>query len=463
MSQPASWLAAAAHRSPAARALLTPRRTWTYGELVAMAAGHGESLRAAQHATGCVLFCAAGATDLAMAALACAAAGMALLPLDPAAADSLLPQLQVVAGGRLRALPALSSMADAGAAQATISVCGRPDDLALVIATSGSEGEAKGVMLTNANLDAAAAAANQRLPLRAGDCWLGCLPLHHIGGVSIWYRCLRAGATMVLHEGFSASAVWRDLQIHQVSHLSLVPAMLARLLDVAAGAKPPASLRYLLIGGAALPRPLCERALAAGWPICPSWGMSESAAQAATLVCAGSDWQPGQVGPLLAGLEGRVAPDGRILLRGPQIMAGYLNGELRPGLGLVDGWLLTADLGSLSADGQVTIQGRADDMFNVGGVNVHPATIESCLAGCPGVSDVAVGALPDPDWGDTLVALIVGEVQAVTVAAWIAGRLPPAQRPRRVLKVAALPRNALGKLERRRLSELLRQIAGRAT
>ena len=190
--------------------------------------------------------------------------------------------------------------------------------------------------------------------------------------------------------------------------------------------------------------------------------MSESAAQAATLVCAGSDWQVGQVGPLLAGLEARVAPDGRILLRGPQVMAGYLDCELRPGLGLVDGWLLTADLGSLSADGQVTIQGRADDMLNVGGVNVHPAVIESCLAGCPGVSDVAVGALPDPAWGDSLVALIVGEARTAVVATWIADRLPPAQRPRRVVRVAALPRNALGKLERRRLSDLLRQTVGRA-
>ena len=99
-----------------------------------------------------------------------------------------------------------------------------------VIATSGSEGEPRGVMLTDANLDAAAAASNRHLPLAAGDLWLDCLPLHHIGGLSILWRCARAGAAVLLHDGFSAEAVAADLHHHPVTHLSLVPAMLARLL-----------------------------------------------------------------------------------------------------------------------------------------------------------------------------------------------------------------------------------------
>jgi O-succinylbenzoic acid--CoA ligase len=153
---------------------------------------------------------------------------------------------------------------------------------------------------------------------------------------------LRAAATLLLHDGFSAAAVWDDLHARRVSHLSLVPAMLARLLDVAQGASPPSSLRHALIGGAALSRPLCERALASGWPICPSWGMSESTAQAATLLRPDGDWQAGQVGHLLSGLHARVAADGRLHLHGAQVMAGYLNPAWQRGDGLEDGWLPTA-------------------------------------------------------------------------------------------------------------------------
>jgi len=185
---------------------------------------------------------------------------------------------------------------------------------------------------------------------------------------------------VLLHEGFDAAAVWRDLAAHRVTHISLVPAMLACLLDLAK-APPPASLRHALIGGAALSRPLFERAAAAGWPLCPTYGMSECAAQAATLVgAAPGAWHEGLVGTPLPGFECAVGADGRIRLRGPQLMRGYLNPQLRPGLGLEQGWFVTSDLGRIDARGRLTVIGRADDMFVTGGVNVHPLEVESCLA-----------------------------------------------------------------------------------
>jgi O-succinylbenzoic acid--CoA ligase len=124
-----------------------------------------------------------------------------------------------------------------------------PTGIALVISTSGSEGEPRGVMLAESALDAAAAAANRRLPLRGGDLWLACLPLFHIGGQSILWRCARAGAAVLLHEGFVASAVSADLARHPVTHLSLVPAMLARLLE--AGRCPGARSRSAATGASA--------------------------------------------------------------------------------------------------------------------------------------------------------------------------------------------------------------------
>jgi O-succinylbenzoic acid--CoA ligase len=139
-------------------------------------------------------------------------------------------------------------------------------------------------------------------------------------------------------------------------------------------------------------------------------------------------------------------------------MAGYLNPEQRPGDGLDDGWLSTADLGRISADGEITILGRADDMLISGGVNVHPLEVESQLAACPGVSDVAVTAVSDPIWGDSLVALVVGTADAEAIRDWSRGHLASAQQPRRIMRIERLPRNAMGKLER----STLRALAGDA-
>lgn len=459
----ADWLLAGARQAPNRPALHSAQGVRTYAELAATARRGAARLRAEGLAAGQIAAIAGTASELAHAAVACSAAGCGLLPLDPHSAEARWPALAELGGRHLRRLPAAvpaplpAAEEDANADTATGAA--PPPAIALVIATSGSEGAPKAVMLTPGNLDAAARAAHERLPLGAGDIWLGCLPLQHIGGLSILYRCLRAGATLLQHEGFDAAAVHDDLRRHPVTHISLVPAMLARLLD-ASDAPPPPTLRHALIGGAALSRPLFERAMAAGWPLRPSWGMSESAAQAATLADPAADWREGEVGTPLPGFACRIGDDGRVRLRGPQVMAGYLNPDLAPGRGLdADGWLPTADLGRLDAAGRLTILGRADDVFVSGGVNVHPSEVESCLAACPGVADVAVTALPDPVWGDALVALIVGSAASAAVRDWGRRHLASAQRPRRVLRVDRLPRNAMGKIERAALRALAREAA----
>jgi O-succinylbenzoic acid--CoA ligase len=326
-----------------------------------------------------------------------------------------------------------------------------PEGISLVISTSGSEGEPRGVMLADTALDAAAAAANRRLPLAAGDLWLACLPLCHIGGQSILWRCTRAGAAVLLHEGFVASAVSADLARLPVTHLSLVPAMLARLLE--AGTPPPATLRHVMVGGAALAPALFERASAAGWPLNPSYGMSETAAQVATWTPRDGPWRAGLVGRPLPGCEIALRADGRIRIRSPQLMAGYVSGGgIDP-----DGWLTTGDLGEIDAAGRLTVTGRADDMLISGGRNVHPAEIEACLAACPGVRDAAVSALPDPVWGDLIVALVAGDTTEQQINAWCRDRLSGHALPRRVVIVDALPRGKSGKLQRAALRKLVRE------
>lgn len=413
----AHHLAAAARRTPQGLALRFGEQCWTFAELLADAAALNDGLSGSREP----FILPAGSLDLARHAYACSLEKRPFWPVD-----------------RNRSIRWTAEL---------------PPGVALVISTSGSEGEPRGVMLSNACLDAAAAAANRHLPLHAGDLWLACLPLYHIGGQAILWRCARAGASVLLHDGFNAEAVAADLRHFPVTHISLVPAMLARLLD--AGATPPASLRHVMIGGAALAQALYDRATAAGWPLNPRYGMSETAAQIATWTPADGPWHEGLVGLPLAGSEFALAADGRIRIRGPQLMLGYLDGS-----GIDDdGWLTTGDLGKIDAFGRLTVTGRADDMLVSGGNNVHPLVVESCLAACPGVRDVAVTGLPDPVWGDLIVALVVGETPRKDLLAWCRSRLPGAAQPRRIVRLDALPRNAAGKLERAALRRLAREAA----
>lgn len=444
----AQHLTHAADQWPTAAALRCAERCWTFSEL------DRETRRIAgclAGATAPILGLAASATEQALAAYAVSAAGRAYWPRDPAASDAQRADWQALAG---RSAHSLATLPAPGVALSR-ALAAATEAPALVVATSGSEGLPKAVMLSHGNLDAAAAAANTCLPLAPGDLWLDCLPLFHIGGLSILWRCARAGAGILLHDGFSVAAVASDFGRHPVTHISLVPAMLARLVD--AGIAPPPSLRVALVGGAALSRPLLERATAEGWPVYPTWGMSETASQAATFVPGHRPWQEGLVGRPLPGLVAGLTADGRLRLAGPQVMLGYLNPDLRPGLGLDDGWLITGDLGRIDADGNILILGRADDMLVTGGSNVHPTEVEQGLAPCPGLREVAVTGIPDPVWGDLVVALLVGEVDDATVKDWCHAHLRPAARPRRLVHVTALPRQASGKIDRRQLRQLAQE------
>lgn len=319
--------------------------------------------------------------------------------------------------------------------------------LALIVATSGSEGTPKGVRLPWRAVTAAARIGARAVALRPGDVWLACLPLHHVGGAMIPYRCWRAGATALVHDGFDAAAVLRDLHHHRVSHVSLVPPMLARLLE--AGERPPASLRCALVGGAALGAALFHRAVAAGWPVWPTWGMTETCALATLWPHPAADaWYEGGVGTPLPGVHVRRGPDGTLCVATPARMAGYLG---RPDAGA---WLETRDLGGVDAAGRVRIDGRADEVLISAGVNVHPAEVESRLGACPGVREAGVAGLPDALWGDVIAAAWEGEAGEAAVESWCRAHLPGPQRPRRFLRVARLPRTASGKLDRRALPAL---------
>lgn len=331
-------------------------------------------------------------------------------------------------------------------------------DLQLIVATSGSEGEPKGVMLSAESIAVSVAAFRARLGLRSDDIWLNCLPMFHIGGIMIMYRCMDADAGMLLHQGFDAQKVWFDLNSYRVSHISLVPAMLVQLLDVAAGAAPPESLRVVLIGGGHLSPELATRAHAAGWPLCVSYGMSETCS-----LCTVSDGNKagtasGNVGLLLDGFEVSLSPQGRIKVRGSAVMQGYVNPDRSPGEGLSQhGWFETGDLGEIDQSGCLRVLGRADDMLISGGNTIHPVEIEALLINCPGVDDVAVSSRLDATWGDVLVAMYTGNVSNDELEAWCRTSLSSSQRPREFVQVVELPRNDMGKLDRESVKAMVDQ------
>jgi O-succinylbenzoic acid--CoA ligase len=318
---------------------------------------------------------------------------------------------------------------------------------ALLVPTSGTSGPAQVAMLSARAMDAHVAASAQVLPpLEPGARWLVCLPMNSIGALAALWRTLTAGASLALLERFDPEAA-RRMMAEGASHVSVVPAMLQALAECRAPA--PRGLRCLFSGGGPLPAQAAGLARAEGWPLWTGWGMTETASH----VAAGpvdADWREGIVGRPLPGVDLEIEPaSGRLVVAGPMLMSGYARPGLEPGAGLeADGRFLSGDLGEFLADGRLSVSGRADDVIVTGGVNVQPQAVEDVLGACPGAGEVAVTARPDARWGLVLVALYTGEASAATLDAWARERLPSASRPRAFRRVAALPRNAMGKLLR---------------
>jgi O-succinylbenzoic acid--CoA ligase len=307
-----------------------------------------------------------------------------------------------------------------------------PQEIHSVIHTSGTTGKPKPVELTFGNHAASAAASADALGVDPADRWLCPLPLHHVGGLGVLVRCAINHITAVLHERFDAERVKRTLEAGEVTLASLVPTMLVRLRE--AGLRRAPGLRAIALGGGPIPAGLLEWAQETGIPVTPVYGMTETCSQ----VVAGSPGRP------LHGVELEIGPGGEILVRGPMVAVK----ELAP-----DGWLHTGDLGRLDSQGRLHVEGRLTELIVTGGENVAPLEVEQALLAHPAVADAAVTARPDPEWGEAIVAFVVLREPAdqQELRSWCRERLEPHKVPKEIAPVAALPRNAAGKLLRARL------------
>jgi O-succinylbenzoic acid--CoA ligase len=332
-----------------------------------------------------------------------------------------------------------------------------PAAVQTILYTSGTTGRPKGVMLTHGNHRASAAASRGHLGRRADDRWLCALPLHHVGGLSIVMRSVLDGTPLVLHPRFEPGAVWAAIRAHRITLMSVVPTMLHRLLEHPDAALPPTALRCVLVGGAALAPELHARALARGIPVVPTYGLTEAASQVATAELGAATVAAGGVGRALAGTRIRIAAadrDGRgeVVIAGPTVMAGYFRDPAATAETLRDGWLHTGDVGRLDAEGGLQIFDRRTDVVISGGENVYPSEVEQVLRAHPGIAEAAVYGVADPEWGRRVQAAVVlragSALDEAALRHWCRDRLAGYKVPRRIVRVAALPRTASGKLQR---------------
>lgn len=328
----------------------------------------------------------------------------------------------------------------------------RADDAVAVLWTSGTSGRPRGVLITEGGLRANTEGARRRLGLTSADRWYASLSPAHVGGLVLLVRAAILGCRLHIPGPFALDDLVAAIDGGTVTHASLVPAMLRRLLEVRGESPPPPTLRCLLIGGAAAPPELVRRALDAGFPLALSYGMTEATSQAATAPPADVAADPTSVGRPLPGVEARVTADGALQLRGPTISPGLLDGTP-----LVDaeGWLDTGDRAVWTDDGRLRITGRRSDRIVSGGVTVDAREVEAVLRTHPAVDDACVVGLPDERWGEQVAALLVGTPEREPFDRWIRERLSPAKRPRRLRSVAALPLNRNGKVDRSAVRALL--------
>ena len=419
-----------------------------------------------------------------LAYLGCLRAGAALLPVNPVSTDAEVahvvddarPALFLHDPGRTPPPgPAARTMDAAGHGSFAeladeqpddyADVAQRPDDLAAVLYTSGTTGVPKGVMLSQRNLASNAATLVDAWGFDADDALLHALPVFHTHGLFVATHCvLASGARMVFLPRFDTEAVLDALP--RCSVFMGVPTFYTRLLaSPALDARRTRRVRLFTCGSA----PLLEGTHEAfrdrtGHAILERYGMTETTMLTSNPL--DGPRRPGTVGPPLPGVDVRVVDDdgapvasgtvGGVEVRGPNVFDGYWGQPRRPAdLFTADGFLRTGDLGCIEPDGYLRLVGRSKDLIITGGLNVYPIEVETVLDALPGVLESAVVGVPDADLGERVVAVVTAEPGAVVdeeaLRRAARTRLAGYKVPKAVHQVDALPRNAMGKVQKARL------------
>ena len=341
---------------------------------------------------------------------------------------------------------------------------GHPEAPLLLCYTSGTTGTPKGVMLDQGALLCNAINSAHMHDMTSQDRILTTTPMFHVGGLNIQtLPALHVGATVTLHPRFDAATVLETIEREQITLAVLVPAQLTPLLELPGwSAARISSLRMITTGSTIIGESFARRINAYGVPLAQVYGSTETGPAAAYQRAADAFERPGCAGAPALHCEVRIVDDsgasvpagvdGEILVRGRNLMCGYLNQPELSAAVLRDGWYHTGDYGHLDADDFLYVVSRKRDMIISGGENVYPEEVESVLLECPGVAEVCVLGRPDPRLGEKVIAAVVlragAGLEATAVLAFLQGRIARYKHPREVHFVEPLPRTPLGKVVR---------------
>ncbi|HKO21450.1 MAG TPA: AMP-binding protein [Candidatus Eisenbacteria bacterium] len=346
----------------------------------------------------------------------------------------------------------------------------RLDTPAALCFTSGTSGEPRGCVLTHGNFFWSALASARNLGVRAGDLWLSCLPLHHVGGLSILTRSAYYGTEVLLHDRFDPEGVLDAIDRQGVTLISLVPPLLERLLRARGGRIFPTTLRAALIGGGPCPPELLMEAAELRLKALPTYGLTEAASQVTTLSPriwpAGLDTS-GRPLPFIKveirdhnGVKAPRGAEGEIVVSGPTVMAAYFEEREKDAQSWDGRWFKTGDIGAWDAAGRLVVLDRRSDRMVVGGENVSPAEVERALRSHPAVLEIAVAGISSGAWGHEVAAAVVlrpgASVTLNELRDHALETLATFKLPRRIKIVRELPRSASGKLLRDALRDLFR-------
>ena len=325
-----------------------------------------------------------------------------------------------------------------------------PGDATLaIIHTSGTTGNPKGAMLSVSNFWWSAIGSALNLGTRDDDRWIICLPLFHVGGLSIVMRSAIYGIEATILPEFDAASV-NDQIDRGATIISVVAVMLERLIEERKAQPYPTTLRCVLLGGGPASTSLLEKCAALRIPAVQTYGLTEACSQVATLSPDQARTRPGSVGTPLYPNAVRIQQD-EIEVRGPIVMQGYFADDESTSRALSNGWLKTGDAGRIDADGFLYVLDRRDDLIVTGGENVYPAEVEAVLLAHDAVVEAAVIGNPDETWGQRIVAYIRtsapldAEALGTHCRALLAGYKVPKEFQ---FVTTPLPRTASGKIRR---------------
>ena len=336
-----------------------------------------------------------------------------------------------------------------------------------LIFTSGTTGQAKGVVLSYGNHFWSAIGSILNLGLEIKDSWLLVLPVFHVSGLSILMRSLIYGIKVVVQENFDAKQVNNYILHEEVSHVSVVTIQLQKMLEDLKVRTYPSSLRCVLLGGGFVPQELLEESNKRNIPVFQSYGMTETASQIATLSpeyltsklgSAGKSLFPAQLKIMKNGQE-VINEVGEVVVKGPSVTKAYYNDKESTEEAIKEGWLYTGDLAYLDEDGFLYIVDRRSDLIISGGENIYPAEIEKVLLGYPNVEEAGVTGLDDQRWGKVPIAFVklresskINEtLVAEKILSYCSNNLAKYKVPVEVIFVENIPRNASNKLMRNKL------------